>query len=231
MKTFFLWILSVTASAQSIDHSLDYFTNLHGVYSFKKENYTGAYTDFLEVLNHQSTSPEMLMNVGRVYEELKQYDQALKAYQGALKFADKADQKFYAHFNIGNVYAAKKQIDEALKSYQAALDIKPNSREVKHNIELLIQGGQGQGQGEGEQDQKQDDPNQKNKDQQGQQPKDQGQDRKSSQQYKMKPFKSDNLNEQDVNKIFDELKQQENNIRDNMNKQENPKESSGGKDW
>lgn len=220
----------------------DYWTNLKGLKEFKKENYNFAYGHFLESLQNESRSTTRLINVGRSYEALNQMDYALSTYEKALQFSKTPQERFVSLFNIASVQAKKKNVEEALKYYQQALEILPESKEVKHNIELLTQEQQGGGQGEGDSKNSESGKDQKNNDKKDpkkgegdkdkpQDPKDQGKDRDVSKKYQMKPFKSDQLNDHDVGKIFEELKQQEQNIRQNMNKQEHPKESPSGKDW
>src|SRR5690606_24829315 len=62
------------------------------------------------------------------------------------------DDKYLARFAAGIAATSLKNIDKALEQYQKALELKPDSEEVKKNIELLWQGG---GDGEGESDQQQ----------------------------------------------------------------------------
>ena len=116
------------------------------------------------------------------------------------------------------------------------MTINPNSRETKVNIELLIQqGGQGGGEGEQKEDPKESDQKNENEDskdsEQKQKDESKPKEYKKNQKYQMQPFDSKELSEQDVKKIFDELKQQEQRIRQEFNKDENPKENSNGKDW
>lgn len=218
------------------------------------ERYEDALGVYVDMLEREPQKPQIHSNVGVIMAQIQKEEDALKSWQYALKLA--ADNKdlatlFAVNFNLGVYYGAKKNVDEALKYYQAALDIVPTSIETKTNIELLTQAQQQDGKGDSQnQDQNQKDQNQskdskdqQNKDQQKDQdgkdnqkkdPKDQdGQEdkkRENSAKYKPRPFKGDQLNENDVKKILGELRNQEQKIRANFDKKEQ-KDSGHEKDW
>ena len=115
-----------------------------------------------------------------------------------------------------------KKNDEALIQYQQALQLNPKSYEVKHNIEMMIQQQQSGGGGEGDPDSQE-----KNKGE-DQSKSDPGTDpKKQEQEAKAKPK---NLNEKDVEKILEELKNQEQKIRA-KEYGKGPQDSLGGKNW
>lgn len=187
-------------------------------------------------------------------EALKSWQYALKLAE------EKKDNAilFAVNFNLGVYFGSKKKVEEALKYYQAALDILPTSIETKTNIELLTQSQQQDGKGDSQNQKNQpdqkDQKDQQNKDQNGkdQQNKDQQKDqngkddqqkkdpqdeqgkndqkRESSAKYKPRPFKGEQLNENDVKKILGELRNQEQKIRANFDKKEQ-KDSGHEKDW
>ena len=138
--------------------------------------------------------------------------------------------RFYIYYQLGRVYAEQKKQSDALDAYQKALDIYPDSKEVTINIELLIQGGGGGGGGESEE---------KDKDKKEQQ-QDQGQDNKPKEDQPNKdekgpkptpkPFDSKDLSKEDVKRILDELKRQEEKIRAKIDDSKH-KEKGLGKDW
>lgn len=171
---------------------------------------------------------------------------------------DPSKLKFATRFNLGVFYAEKKNFEKALESYQMALEVDPSNKETKHNIELLIQQQQ-KDQNQKQQQQNKDQDQNKNKDQnqdqnkdqqnkdkedQGkpedqnkkddekdqQQPKDEKKEVQSSQRYKPRPFKGDQLSEGDVKKILGELRSQEQKIRANYDKKER-KDTRNEKDW
>jgi Ca-activated chloride channel family protein len=186
-----------------------------------------------------------------------QAEKAVQSYKEAERLAgiEKNPQVlFMARFNLGQLYGKAKKYDEALNSYQKALELAPTSKEVKTNIELLIQqqqqGGQG---GDDKKDQEnKDQKDQKDKDKKDQDKKDQDKDKKDqpdkdkdkdkkdkekedkkykeNAKYKPRPFEGKDLSEADVKKILGELKQQEQKIRAEFNRKEQ-KEQPRDKDW
>lgn len=179
-----------------------------------------------EVVNYPKEGA-LHYNLGVVHENSKELEKAIKEYVSTANSTKDQDLKFQSLFNAARVYSDQKDIPNALKYYQAALEIRPESQEVKNNIELLFQGNGGGGENS-QQEQKSDQQNKEDKKQQ--QPEPQKQDQNQKKKQAPKPFKSEELSEQDVRKILDELKRQEEQIRAKMNNQKS-KETPNGKDW
>lgn len=211
--------------------------NNAGVKKFLENKAPEAYADFTDALADLPFTPEAHYNLGNTFLANKEFDKALSEYREAIRLApgnsDRAKKvRFVALFNTAAALVEQKKVDEALAAYQAALEIDPLSVEVKTNIELLSQqGGGGQGDSE-KQDQEPKDGDEKKEgqgqdEQQKQPPPQQGQ---QQQKQKPKPFKSEQLTNQDVNRILDELKRQEEQVRAKMERQ-NTKDAPPDKDW
>ena len=235
------------------------FLNRQGAQRLAKpETQQQAYQKFVEALQYDPFLGSLHLNLGFSLELMEQADKSLKAYREAEKLAlaeKNLPLLFVSRFNQAQLLGKAKQIDEAIAKYQQALEVAPSSKEVKTNIELLIQSQQGGGQGEsenqdskGDQDkkdqgqgqgeQKKQDPSKGDKgdqdkneqDKKDQKEKDPNQGPQKSEKYKPRPFKGDELSEGDVKKILGELKQQEERIRAEYNKKET-KEQPRDKDW
>jgi tetratricopeptide (TPR) repeat protein len=155
----------------------------------------------------------------------KEPAKAVKSFGTAARLFDgNPEFQFYSLFNGGVAATEAGDIPGALKFYQAALELRPDSKEVKTNIELLWKGSGGQGQGQGQNQQ----PNQDQ--QQPKDPKDQNRDGNYDQKKQPQPFQSKELSPEDVRKILEELKNQEQKIRAQENEQ-GQKEAPHGKDW
>jgi tetratricopeptide (TPR) repeat protein len=219
---------------------------------------------YLEAMKYEPFQEEIHLNLGSTYDVLKDPEKALRLYKNAEEIYSKKKAPFeskylsflnpqhplmllfISYFNQAQLLARENKIDQALEKYQQALSIVPDSKEVKTNIELLLQqkqqqqgGGEGQGDNKDQQDQK----DQKQKD--GKDNKDQNKDQKdgddekkqdqkknynSSPKYKPREFKGD-LNKESVQKIFGEVSQQEKKMRTQFSKQNQSKESPRDKDW
>ncbi len=218
------------ASATTLD---SYQHNRQGVQKFKEKMHYPAYQAFLKALESDPLNPDLHLNLGLVFEQNEEWEKAVAAYRGAINLLPPdSTRRFEALFNLAGVYAKQRRIPEALEVYQQALDVDPDSREVKTNIELLWQGDGGGG--ESKSDQKKEDKGDKQDPNQQQQPNDQPKpdDKEPPKEEKKqpRPFKSEELTPEDVKKIIDELKNQEQSIRAEEYERKG-KESPRGKDW
>jgi Ca-activated chloride channel family protein len=186
---------------------------------------------------------------------LSEYQQAIKLAPGTSETEKLL--RFKSWFNSAVAQSELKKTDAALNSYQQALELQPESIEVKTNIELLTKSDQGGG-GDGDQknkDQKNgkdgkgnksndDNSKEKDKDQKGKgQDQQQSKDEKSEnnkpqdpnpnevkRQAAPRPFNSKEIGQQDVNRILEEIKNQEEQIRAKM-QNEGAKDAPRDKDW
>lgn len=212
--------------ASSID---SVFKNNKGVKQFAQEKKTEAYDTLTGALVEHPNEASLSYNLGHLFESNEEKEKALQAYQSAAKNAVDTGLKFNALFNAARLLGELKKRDEALALYQEALNINPDSVETKTNIELLMANSGGGG-GES-QDQKKDQQD-KGKEQDKKQDPKNDQDRKEEPKSKPtpKPFQSKELNQQDVKKILDELKRQEEGVRAKFNDKYR-KETPVEKDW
>lgn len=174
------------------------------------------YQRILGALNRDPRNPILRFNLAQVFESNREEDKALSEYRLAAEYAKEQNLKsaeFFSLVNAARMAAKQKNIPLALNLYQKALSLNSESVEVRTNIELLWQGQQGSGessedQKEGKESQDQDGKKPKEKDGKGQEPK-----VPKKEKPQPKPFQSKELTPQDVRKILDELKNQEQGIR------------------
>lgn len=232
-------VLFLTSCDQQNPSLISLVSDLTAKQLLKAEKYEEALSLYLKILVNLPLEPKVHSNVGVLLDHLQKNDEGLKSLLLALQLAEENKDlttAFAVRFNLGVHYGLQKKIPEALEQYQAALEINPASKEVKTNIELLIQNQKQDGQGDSDQ-KKKDGENKENKDQKdgnNNDDKKDGDDKKeppkSSPKYKPRPFKGDQLSEGDAKKILGELRNQEQKIRANFDKKES-KESKNGKDW
>jgi Ca-activated chloride channel homolog len=214
--------------------------NQDGIKKYSEEDFGGAFKDFAKALGKDAYNPTFHFNLGDAFLKNGEVNKALNEYDSVEK-SPKADSelKFKSMFNAGNAAVQAKDIPKALSYYQRALGYKPDSQEVKTNIELALreqQGGGGSSDKDKDKDKK-DKGNEGKDDKQQQGDKDKDQDKKEGApkeepKEQPKPFQSKALNENDVRRILEELKRQEEQIRakqniDNRKTPETPIE----KDW
>jgi Ca-activated chloride channel family protein len=229
IKPLFILFIGLCVMPVSATTVHSYQKNREALKKYDVKSYFPAFKDLLSALEDDPLNPYLHLNLGRALEANEEFDKAAQAYKSALMLVGGDEKlKFQTYFNLGSTLGKGKKIDQALEAYQAALEIDPDSKETKHNIELLTQGG-GRG-GEGESDDKNQDKDGKEGQQKDQKQKDQGEDQKDKKQKKPKPFESQELTPQDVKKILDEIKNQEQAIRA-QEYDKGAKEAPKGKDW
>lgn len=213
-------------------------TNDEAIEKYKTENYYEAYRLFAESLAQDPLNVYLHENLALTFLKNEEKDKALSSFRGALSLAlaePDPQALFVAHFNLATFLASEGKIDEALTHFQNALEVRPQDPLVRENIEKMWQSQQGQGKGGNPQDQ-QNQQNQQQQDQNGQGEQDKPQDNPSEgekpeqKQNKPKPFDSQELSQDDVRKILDELKNQEQKIRANVYEGQG-KEKPRDKDW
>lgn len=222
-------------------------SNNEAVQQYKAEKYQEAFNGFADALGRDPFNPVYHFNLGDTFYKGGDLPKALAEYE-AVESSPKAsgDLKFQAMFNAGNVAVEKKDIPKALEYYQKALEYKPDSRETKVNIELALKEQQNQGGGgQNDQEKKQNDKDGKDQDKnnknekndksdKGDQKKDDNQQQGPQPTPKPTPhgFKSQALNENDVRRILEELKRQEQEIRAKQYKEnKNGADRNIEKDW
>ncbi len=151
--------------------------------------------------------------------------------------------KFATLYNLGLSYQLLQNNEEALKHYQMALELMPDSKEIKTNIELMFSGGGGgkgkskdkskqQQGGEGEGDGDPQEQDEENKDQ-GQDEKEKQQQQKQQQQQQKnqpKEFDQKHMSKEDLQRIMEELNDQEQKIRAKMERK-GGKRAPKDKEW
>lgn len=219
----FLLLTALAAAVPSSATTVNsYLRNREGVREFNKKSYFPAQQKFMKALEDDPMNPQVQLNLARNFEAAEDFEKAESAYRGVLQILpENSTLRFEALFNWAGVLAKLKRIDDALGAYQAALALDPDSIEVKTNIELLWQGGGGGG-GEG-------DPNQdQQKDQKGQGNKREGDPTNKGNE---KPKYQGQVSPEDVKRILDEIKNQEQNIRAQEYDKQQGKDMPKAKDW
>ncbi len=222
----------------SANQPLLIYKNNDGVKKYKDQKFLDSYETFLTLTAEDPFDPLLQFNVGSALfangeEEksaslnkqiLQQIDTLLAQTQDKERQQALLKVKFAALYNLGVYYQAAKDPENALLYYQQGLELVPQSKEIKTNIELMFQNGQNgkgksdqkdknQQQGEGDQNQEQD-----QQDQEGQKEQQKQQEQQSKPQEPKKEFDQKQMSMEDLERIMEELKRQEQSIRAKMNK-------------
>ena len=211
-------------------------TNNEGILAYDKEDYYGSYQKFAETLAAEPFHPLIHLNIGMTYYINEEPEKAIFSFTTALEMAGRESNEehlFYALFNTAAALSTAGKIDEALALYQKALSLQPGDKNVRENIEKIWQAQQGGGKGGSDDQKDKKPPDQDDQEGQGQQNQDQqdpNQGKEQKKKKKPKPFESKELSKDDVRKILEEIKNQEQKIRADMYEGK-AKDSPKAKDW
>jgi tetratricopeptide (TPR) repeat protein len=223
----FALMLLLFSTAHGKELGVVYRNNM-AVGKIQRERVLDAYEEFLSLLGRSPFDPTLQFNVGSSLSLLGEAEKAATLYKQLLVQVDElirnshddADllKELYAVrfgilYNLGVHYQSLQEIEPALNYYQLALELNPDSKEIKTNIEMMVGQGQGKGKdkkddkgkGEGEGKDKKEDP--KDGD---------GKEKKPPEPQKgkgKKEFDQKQMSMEDLKRIMEELKQQEQGIR------------------
>lgn len=227
LRAAFLFFLLFSEPALAADLSVQTrstYLNNQGLAELENKNLGQAQKNFLEAMALDRNNIAARMNLALTFEMAGDSERAMREFASITtdpKLKD-SPELFFAYFNLAKIRSDKKDVEGALAAYQSALRYRPDSMEVKTNIELLVQQGGGGGSGEQQENQDQGDGDRQ------QQPQEQGSDQQE--QEKQKQENPQELSKDDIKKIFEELKNQEQKIRE-LEYGEGTRKDSGGKDW
>ena len=166
--------------------------------------------------------PIVNYNLGSVYHQQGDYEQASDSYMGAMTAQDTTT-KAYAHYNIGNTEFRAGNYEKAVDAYKQSLRLNPGDVDAKYNLEVALkrlqehQQKQDQCQSRANQDQQQQDQQQQDQQQQDQQQQDQQQ-----QEQQQEDREQDNHDQQEQNQD----RQQPSDHQDDIDQQQQQRQAA-----
>jgi len=212
--------------ASAFPHLQSLVLSRQGNRQLEAQNYQGAFETYVKILEFDPFSAETHLNLGLSFEGQQQAEKAKPSYQNALQYAKDRAMKFMAVFNLAQLLGKEKKVDEALELYQKALELEPASKEVKTNIELLIQSQQQKQSGQGGDDKKEQDQKDSKDEKNQKDPKNQ-KDQKDSKGDQGKDPKDQQKDPKDQGKNDPEKKDKSENPRYAPNQKHQPREFKG----
>ena len=205
----FVFLFFLNPSLMASPPLMEIWQNNQAVDMMTQGKVLESHEQFVQLLGNNTFEPIYQYNLGASFIAVEEIEKAKKMFEEILKLNPiPAQLAFVTNYNLCSLYSLKEgfDVEKSLKHYQAALAFQPDSVEIKTNIELLIKQQQGGGQGKDKKD---------NQDKQkGENDKEQP---KEPQEFTNKPqpnqFDSKDMSKQDVKKILEELKKQEQRIR------------------
>lgn len=105
--------------------------------AYRDKNYEQALQGFLDMQVNHPDDPELMLNVGSTYYQLKDYPQAEKAFAQALAAAgDNLSLRQAAAYDLGNTAFHQGKLEEAVQRYRESLAVNSNDVDTRHNLQL-----------------------------------------------------------------------------------------------
>jgi Ca-activated chloride channel family protein len=210
-----LLLIGFSASAQTQKEKL---AIKKGNEAYKNNDFAKALDAYGEVIQKDPENAVAQFNQGNALYKTEKKDEAIGAYDKALKKLDKPVEKSNAFYNKGVVLQNDKKLKECIDAYKNALKLEPANEDARQNLQKALQ--------QQKQEQQQQQQNQpKPKDQKKQE---QDKQQQKKQEPKEQPSK---LSRKDAEEKLKALMEQEKNLQDKLHKVNASSVSKPEKDW
>ncbi len=198
---------------------------------YNEGNFSEAELEYRRSLELNAQNTKALFNLGNALYKQGRFEEAAELYESLSKFVPSDNEKASAYHNLGNSLLRNQQLAESVEAYKQALRLNPDDDDTRYNLSYAMQQLQDQppqeqpSDGDDEDGELDDDGQQDQQDQSGddEQQQDQGQQQDEGQQQQddsKQPARPDKITPQDAERILDALNQKEQNVQDEMQRQQ-----------
>ena len=192
--------------------------------AYAKKDYPKAIDSYKKITGKDPQNATAQYNLGNALYRNKNTDEAVNAFDNAVKNSKNADTKANAYYNKGVVLQNAKKLPECINAYKNALKLNPGDDDARQNLQQALQQlKQQQQQQKEKKDKEQKKPKDDEKQKDKQKPKEDKQD-----QPKPQPSK---LTKQDAEEKLKALMEQEKNLQDKLKKVNSASPGKPEKDW
>jgi tetratricopeptide (TPR) repeat protein/uncharacterized protein YegL len=201
--------------------------------NFQNNKFQDAEYNYRKALIVNPKSKTAQFNLGNALYQQQKYQEAADQYEASINKNDDKVSRAKAYHNLGNSNFKANQLDKAIAAYENALKLNPNDMDTKYNLALAKKQqdkkGGGKNQPQPQQDKKEGD---EKKDKKDGQPKE-GEGEQEQEQEKEQPKNNGkNMNKDDVQRLLEALKNQEQNTQNKVQQQKGkPEQKKHEKDW
>lgn len=182
--------------------------------SFNVKNYTKAEHAYRKAATKENQNAAALYNTANSIYKLQSMNEAVTAYQSALKSAKTKNEKHQLFHNMGNAFMKLKDYSNAVEAYKNALRNNPTDEQTRYNYALAKK-----------MQKENPDQNKNNKQNQDQNKDKKDQDKKDDQNKDQKEKNDQNKDKKEDKGDQDKKDQQNNNNKENQKEKEQPKPS------
>lgn len=128
----FLFVLTAVSAAAGVRTDLR-----EGGELYEEGKYGQALSKYIEAVEKEPGNEKAVFNAGNAYYQLKDYQNAEKAYEDVIGKEGKFSQD--AQFNLGNAYYRAGDKAKAVKAYEKAILMNLKDKEAVHNLQIVLQ--------------------------------------------------------------------------------------------
>jgi len=103
---------------------------------FAEQKFDEANNRYRDALLENPESPVVHFNIGDVLYKKKNYEEAIKSYEKALR-SDDVRLQAQSYYNIGNALYKNGKLAESIQAYKKALELDPEDEDAKYNLEFV----------------------------------------------------------------------------------------------
>ncbi len=206
MKPVFILILFLSA-LRIVGQTENKFI-AEGNEAYKLQQFSKAAESYRQALRENPDNATAMFNLGNALYKNKQFDEAVKTFEGLQEKTDDKLLQSQAVYNKGVILTQQKKLEESINAYKQVLRINPTDSMGRENLQRALNEKQ-----------------QQNQQQQKQEQQDQQNDNNNS-----KPPPKNKLNKQQVEQLLKALEEQEKKLQEKVNKKP-PVPGQPDKDW
>ena len=105
-----------------------------GLYHIKLDNKEEGLIEFLKAYENGYNSPNVLFNIGLIYDDKGDYDNAIIYYEKTLELEPN---DFYANLNLGAIYQEKGELQKSLDIALNNLKVNPDMHLINYNVGVI----------------------------------------------------------------------------------------------
>lgn len=202
---------------------------------FEDSAYVDAEIEYRKALDADPKSVKAKYNLGNALANQEKTDDALKEYISAAMAAKTKEEKAKIYHNAGVALQKQKKYGECIEAYKNALKANPADDETRYNLALaqkMLKDQQQQQQQQNEQQDKKDQQQQQQDQKQNQNNQNDKKDNEQENQDQQQSQPQQQMSKENAEQLLNAVKQEEQNVRDKVQKQmQNASSRSLEKDW
>jgi len=194
---------------------------------FRAEKFDEAEIKYRRALEENPQNLVGLFNLGNSLYRQGRFEEAAEVFESLAQISPSPRDRAQALHNLGNSHLKNQKLQESIDAFKSSLRINPNANETRHNLAYamrLLQDQPPQGNG-GEGDDNQDKDNKQDQENSSQQ------DNNQQNQPQRQQHQPGQISPQDAERILNALNKKEQNIQEELNRQQQRSPERHEREW